>query len=50
MAMLTQMMERRAAREPLARLAIVPDAGHLVNQDNPAGFNEVLLVFLSTVL
>ncbi len=50
MAMLTQMMERRAALKPHVQLAVVPDAGHLVNQDNPATFNEVLLTFLSTVL
>jgi 3-oxoadipate enol-lactonase len=50
MAMLTQMMEKRAASEPQVQLAVVPDAGHLANQDNPAAFNEVLLAFLPSAL
>jgi 3-oxoadipate enol-lactonase len=50
MAMLTQMMDRLATNEPQVQLAIVPDAGHLANHDNPAAFNEVLLAFLPTAL
>jgi len=35
-----------AAREPLARYVVIPNAGHMANQDNPNFFNEILLDFL----
>ncbi len=35
-----------AESEPSARHVVIPDAGHLVNMDNPAGFNQVLTAFL----
>lgn len=37
-----------AARDK-AKLVIIPDAGHVSNQDNPAFFNRVMLEFLKTV-
>lgn len=36
-----------AAREPHCRYGVIPDAGHLANQDNPAFFNDVLNQFLA---
>ena len=39
-------MDRWARREPSARYAVI-EGGHLVNQENPDGFNEVLLSFLA---
>lgn len=36
-----------AEHEPTARHAVIPDAGHLVNMDNPAGFNDALTGFLA---
>lgn len=36
-----------AARDN-AQLEIIPDAGHVSNQDNPAFFNQVMLAFLNT--
>ena len=39
-----------AAREPLARYVVVPDAGHASNQDNPEAFNDALTAFLADVL
>jgi 3-oxoadipate enol-lactonase len=35
-----------AAREPLAEYAVVPDAHHASNQDNPEAFNAALTSFL----
>lgn len=35
-----------AATAPRARLALVPDAGHLANADNPAAFNTLIRDFL----
>jgi 3-oxoadipate enol-lactonase len=35
-----------ARREPLGRYAVVPDAGHASNLDNPAAFDALLLPFL----
>jgi len=37
------------ARDPQARLVVVPDAGHLVNLEQPKRFNEVLLDWLGTL-
>jgi 3-oxoadipate enol-lactonase len=39
-----------AAREPLAEYAIVPDARHASNQDNPEAFNAALTSFLDRTL
>jgi 3-oxoadipate enol-lactonase len=39
-----------AAREPLASCVVVPDAGHLSNQDNPEAFDDALTAFLADVL
>lgn len=36
-----------AEGETSARHAVIPDAGHLVNMDNPAGFNRALTAFLT---
>ena len=33
-------------RDPLARYVVVPNAGHVANQDNPKFFNQLLLDFL----
>lgn len=39
-----------AAREPNCReYAIIPDAGHCANQDNPTVFNKRLMAFLCTL-
>jgi 3-oxoadipate enol-lactonase len=38
-----------AAREANCTFAIIPNAGHCSNQDNPAFFNKVLLDFLKTI-
>lgn len=39
-----------AAREPIARYVVVPDAGHANNQDNPEAFTAALAAFLDDVL
>lgn len=39
-----------ADREPRAEYAVVPDAGHSSNQDNPEAFTAVLVSFLDRVL
>ena len=39
-----------AAREPLAEYAIVPNAHHASNQDNPEAFNAALTAFLDRTL
>ena len=39
-----------AAREPLAEYALVRDAHHASNQDNPEAFNAALASFLDRVL
>jgi pimeloyl-ACP methyl ester carboxylesterase len=36
-----------AEREAGCRYVVVPDAGHVVNMDNPAAFNAALLAFLA---
>lgn len=41
------MSEKLAAGIPGAKLATVPDAAHLVNLDNPDGFQQVLTDFLA---
>ncbi|ROO89068.1 pimeloyl-ACP methyl ester carboxylesterase [Actinocorallia herbida] len=41
--------EAIAAQIPGAALAVVPDAGHLANQENPEAFNKELSAFLSTL-
>lgn len=38
-----------AKREPQSRYEVIPDAGHVVNMDNPAAFNALLLTFLAEV-
>jgi pimeloyl-ACP methyl ester carboxylesterase len=38
-----------AEREPLARYAVVPDAGHASNLDNPGHFTSLLTAFLGEV-
>src|SRR5437660_1187280 len=43
-------MPHWAKRDPSARFVIIPDAGHLANQDNAAEFNRVLLEFLGTLV
>jgi 3-oxoadipate enol-lactonase len=35
-----------AWRDPLARYVVIPNAGHVANQDNPKFFNQLLLDFL----
>jgi pimeloyl-ACP methyl ester carboxylesterase len=37
------------AAAPQAQLVVVPDAGHLVNLEQPKRFNEALLAFLAVV-
>lgn len=37
-----------AAREPLSRYVVIPDAGHTVNMDAPEAFNAALLEFLAS--
>ncbi len=37
-------------RQPNSRLVEVPNAHHILNQDNPAYFNNVLLEFLETIV
>jgi len=39
-----------ADRDPGCRFAVVPDAGHASNQDNPDVFNALLLEYLDRVL
>src|SRR4051812_5531909 len=39
-----------AAREPLAAVVVVPEAGHASNQDNPEVFNAALTAFLAEAL
>jgi 3-oxoadipate enol-lactonase len=36
-----------AEREPQSHYVIIPDAGHVVNMDNPEAFNAALLAFLA---
>lgn len=38
-----------ARRDRQARVAVIPDAGHNANQDNPDAFNALLLDFLRTL-
>jgi pimeloyl-ACP methyl ester carboxylesterase len=35
-----------AMRDPMSTLAVVPDAGHMANMDNPASFNHMTIDFL----
>jgi 3-oxoadipate enol-lactonase len=39
--------ERMQAQIPQAQLAVIPDAGHLVNIEQPEAFNRVVLNFLT---
>lgn len=41
-----RMIRAWAARDPQVEVEAIPDAGHLVNHDEPAAFNAVLLRFL----
>jgi hypothetical protein len=36
-------------REPLARYAVIPDAGHASNLDNPDDFTDLLTAFIDDV-
>ena len=38
-----------AEREPLARYAVIPDAGHASNLDNPDDFTDLLTAFIDDV-
>ena len=42
-------MAEDAARVPAARLAIIPNAGHLCNIENPAAFNGAVAAFIDEV-
>ena len=44
--MIRRMIQQRETNDPALQVAIIPAAGHLVNQDAPAAFNDVLLAFL----
>lgn len=46
MGMIKRMIRRRASSDPGLQMAVVPGGGHLVNQDSPGAFNEVLLAFV----
>jgi 3-oxoadipate enol-lactonase len=46
MALVRRSIHEWAARDPQVRVEVVPGAGHLANQDEPAAFNEILLGFL----
>jgi pimeloyl-ACP methyl ester carboxylesterase len=37
-------------RDPQSTLAVIPDAGHMANMDNPASFNHVMTEFLGKYL
>jgi 3-oxoadipate enol-lactonase len=41
-----KVMPKWVWRDPLARYVIIPQAGHVANQDNPKFFNQLLLDFL----
>jgi 3-oxoadipate enol-lactonase len=41
-----KVMPKWAWRDPLARYVVIPNAGHVANQDNPKFFNQLLLDFL----
>lgn len=41
--------EEMAGRLPNGRLTVVPDSGHLVPGDNPAGFHQAIEAFLADV-
>jgi hypothetical protein len=38
-----------AEREPLARYAVIPHAGHASNLDNPDDFTDLLTAFIDDV-
>ncbi|MBN2258397.1 MAG: alpha/beta hydrolase [Anaerolineaceae bacterium] len=42
-----KVMPKWAWRDPQARYVVIPNAGHVANQDNPKFFNQLLLDFLS---
>jgi hypothetical protein len=39
-------MRAWAQREPLATYAVIPEAGHASNLDNPAVFTDLLVEFI----
>ncbi len=41
-----KVMPKWVWRDPLARYVVIPNAGHVANQDNPKFFNQLLLDFL----
>jgi pimeloyl-ACP methyl ester carboxylesterase len=41
-----KVMPKWVWRDPQARYVIIPQAGHVANQDNPKFFNQLLLDFL----
>ena len=47
---ITSSMRGWAEREPLARYAVVPDAGHASNLDSPEHFTDLLTAFLDEVV
>ena len=48
-ALVRRSMAAWAARDPAARHEVIPDAGHLVNQEGSALFNDVLVDFLQSL-
>lgn len=49
-AMVRKAASRWHANAPASRLAVVPEAGHIANQDHPEAFNQVLASFLEHVV
>jgi pimeloyl-ACP methyl ester carboxylesterase len=47
---ITTSMREWAAREPLAQYAVIPDAGHASNLDNPDHFTDLLTAFIDEVI
>jgi pimeloyl-ACP methyl ester carboxylesterase len=44
-----EMAERVAAAVPDGRCVDIPEAGHMVVEDNPDGFNTAVMAFLAQV-
>ena len=47
---ITTSMRGWAEREPLARYAVIPDAGHASNMDSPGDFTDLLTAFIDDVV
>jgi pimeloyl-ACP methyl ester carboxylesterase len=43
----TSIARAMLARLPNARLALVPDAGHTLHLEQPAAFDDVVMMFMS---